>query len=459
MEVDLNQPISHLIRAARRERKLSQYTLARELATVSGRPTVTRDLVARWERGHQIPRLGTRRWLSVVLQVPQERLDQAAAAARRRNRLGHAVVTDNAPASPGPARRAQGTPALLPVFRSRVQAGILAATLLNPDRSFSLTELAEHSGSSLASVDKENKLLEKAGILTSRREGTIRLMRASGDGPLARPLAELLRLTYGVPQILGEEFGSVRGVLRILVGGVWADRFAGLPGPAPESIELLVSLQPGAPADEQGLHTAARRAEQRLKRPVSFSIAALERGLDGLQIPRQRPGHPVVEIAPIPARQAPPASGVGLNGHDVVIQLVRAGHLDLVGGPAANGQPFLDLAAKHISSAERLAEVSPDSAFLLLAKAAQLIGSGLLARQGLRPALSAPEQAVGTAVAAQFGHQFSQIELLRQRARELDMPTSRDSHILPSEAKTYLGTVRTLLAAAREVAGKLALFH
>ncbi|MEV5296832.1 hypothetical protein [Amycolatopsis methanolica] len=135
------------------------------------------------------------------------------------------------------------------------------------------------------------------------------------------------------------------------------------------------------------------------------------------------------------------------------------GHLDLVGGPAANGQPFLDLAARHISSAERLAEVSPDSAFLLPAKAAQLIGSGLLARQGLRPALSAPEQVVGTAVAAQFGHQFSQVELLRQRAGELDMPTSRDSHILPSEAKTYLGTVRTLLAAAREVAGKLALFH
>lgn len=97
-------------------------------------------------------------------------------------------------------------------------------------------------------------------------------------------------------------------------------------------------------------------------------------------------------------------------------------HLDHVGGPAANSQPILDLAAEHDSSAERLAESSPDSAFLLLTEAAQLIGSGLLARQRPRPALSAPEQVVGTVVAAQF----SQIELL---------------------------------AAAREAAGKLALFH
>lgn len=34
-------------------------------------------------------------------------------------------------------------PALLPIFRSRLQADILAALLLNPDAEYSLTELAE----------------------------------------------------------------------------------------------------------------------------------------------------------------------------------------------------------------------------------------------------------------------------------------------------------------------------
>jgi transcriptional regulator with XRE-family HTH domain/DNA-binding transcriptional ArsR family regulator len=459
MEVDFNQPISYVIRAARRQRQLSQYSLARELATVSGRPTITRDLVARWERGHQIPRLGTRQWLSVVLQVPQERLDVAAAAARRRSRLGHAVVTENAPASPGPARRAQGTPALLPVFRSRVQAGILAATLLNPDRSFSLTELAEHAGSSLASVDKENKLLEKAGILTSRREGTIRLMRAAGDrGPLVGPLTDLMRLTYGVPQVVGEEFGCVPGVVRIVLGGVWADRFAGIAGPAPESIEMLVAGPPGRTLDSRALATAARRMEQRLRRPVHFSVVPLEPDLDTLQIPQQRPGHPVVEVSPIRPKVAPQIAGLELDGQDVIRQLMRTGQLEMASGPAASSDPFLQLAGKHIAAAEHLTEVSPDSAFVLLSQAGRLIGSALLAQQGLRPSAPAPDHVIGTAVVAQFGHQFSQIELLRQRSRELDTPSSRDSHVIPAEAKTYLGTVRSLLAAAAEIMPKLGLF-
>lgn len=459
MEVDFNQPISHVIRAARRQRQLSQYTLARELATISGRPTITRDLVARWERGHQIPRLGTRQWLSVVLQVPQERLDIAAAAARRRSRLGHAVVTENAPAGPGPARRAQGTPALLPVFRSRVQAGILAATLMNPDRSFSLTELAEHAGSSLASVDKENKLLEKAGILTSRREGTIRLMRANADGgPLVGPLTELMRMTYGVPQVVGEEFGCVPGVVRIVLGGIWADRFAGITGPAPESIELLVAAPKGRTLDGRALTTAAKRTEERLKRPVHFAVAPLEPDLDTLRIPQQRPGHPVVEIAPIRPRVEPQIAGVELDGRAVIGQLLRTGQLEMASGPAANSQPFLLLAGKHLASAEHLTDASPDSAFVLLAQAAQLIGSAMLAQQGLRVSASAPEHVLGSAVTAQFGHQFSQIEALRQRARELQAPTSRDSHVISAEAKTYLGTVRSLLAAATEVMPKLGLF-
>ncbi|KAA9164955.1 hypothetical protein FPZ12_006790 [Amycolatopsis acidicola] len=459
MEVDFNQPISQVIRAARRRRQLSQYSLARELATVSGRPTITRDLVARWERGHQIPRLGTRQWLAVVLQIPQERLDVAAAAARRRSRLGHAVVTENAPATPGPARRAQGTPALLPVFRSRVQAGILAATLLNPDRSFSLTELAEHAGSSLASVDKENKLLEKAGILSSRREGTIRLMRAAGDrGPLVGPLTELMRLTYGVPQVVGEEFGCVPGVARIVLGGVWADRFAGIAGPSPESVELMIAAPHGVNLDSRALTTAARRTEQRLKRPVHFSVVPLEQDIDTLKIPRQRPGHPVVEVAPIRPRVAPQIAGVELDGHEVVRRLMRTGQLELVSGPASASQPFLQLASKHAAAAEHLTDASPDSAFVLLAQAAQLIGSGLLAQQGLRASAAAPDHVVGTAVAAQFGHQFAQVEMLRRRARELDAPTSRDSHVVPAEAKTYLGTVRSLLAAAAEVMPKLGLF-
>lgn len=458
MDIELDQPISHLIRSARRQRRLSQYTLARELATVSGRPTVTRDLVARWERGHQIPRLGSRQWLSVVLHVPQDQLDAAAAAARRRSRLGHAVVTHNAPTKPGPARRAQGTPALLPVFRSRVQAGILAATLLNPHRSFSLSELAVHAGGSLASVDKENRLLEQAGILTSRTEGTIRLMRAADDGPTIGALTDLIRLTYGVPQVIGEEFGCVDGVTRLVLGGQWAERFAGLNGPAPDSIQVLIAIAPDHSANRETMIAAARRSQHRLGRPVQFSIAPHDPHLDTLRIPGQREDQPVVEVAALRPSHPTVVAGLRPDGNNAIGELLDAGLLDLVNGQAADSQPFLELAAHHLDSAELLLDSSAESAFRLMAAAARLTANGLLAQQGLRAAVGAPDHVVGQAVAAQFGHQYSQIELLRQRSIELDNPTSRDSRVTTAEATTYLSTVRSLLSTARDITDKVGLF-
>ncbi|RBM16954.1 hypothetical protein DI005_23960 [Prauserella sp. PE36] len=458
MEHVSDEPISQLIRSARRHRQLSQYTLARELATVAGKPTVTRDLVARWERGHQIPRHGSRQWLSVVLHIPQDRLDAAAAASRRRARLGHAVVTSNAPVKPGPTRRAQGTPALLPVFRSRVQAGILAATLLNPHRSFSLSELAEHAGGSLASVDKESRMLEVAGILTNRVDGTIRLMRAADDNPMIAPLTELIKATYGVPQIVGEEFGRIPGVARIVLGGTWAERFAGIPGAPAESLEILLAIAPGQPEDHDAIDVAARRTQTRLKCHVHVATRPLEARLDYLQIPRQRRGQPVVEVAPVRPRQRPATGMPWPDGRAALAKMIDSGQLDLVSGPAANSRPFMDLAGRHLDAAEQLLDTSPPSAFLLLSHAAQLVASGLLAHQGLRPAVGANDHLTGDAVAAQFGHQFSQVELLRQRSVELKNPTSRDSRVTGDEVKTYLTTVRSLLSVAHNVTSTLGTF-
>jgi len=53
-------------------------------------------------------------------------------------------------------------PALLPVFRSRLQADILAALLLDPDRSFSMTDLARRFSSPLSPVHDEAQRLTDA---------------------------------------------------------------------------------------------------------------------------------------------------------------------------------------------------------------------------------------------------------------------------------------------------------
>lgn len=456
-------PIGYLIRSARQELRMSQSELAQRLMAAAGTGSVGRDRVTRWECGRQVPRNEWRHWLSVVLELPKQRLDAGAAATRRRNQLGHAAVTACAPASSGSARRPQGPPPLLPFFRSRVQAGILAATLLNSSRAFSLTELADHAGGSLASVSKESEILEAAGILTRRNEGTLRLVRANTDRALIAPLTELIRASYGVPQIVGEEFGRVRGVLRIAVTGTWAARFAGISGPEPENIELCLTIAKEGTPTRDDLTAAARRAQLRLKRGITFSIAGSARRVEASirsAAPENGGCQPIVEVALID----PPASQARVirrwpSGDEVVAQLVEEGHLELVGGSDAHGAPFFDSATEYLDAAEALTATASQSAFLLICQAAQLLGSGLLAQQGLRSAPCVGDAVVTRAVMAQFGPQFSMIERLRQRQRSLDLadPIGRNSTAV-LDVLDYLTAVRQLLASARQINRRLGLF-
>ena len=78
----MNEPISVVIRRTRGRAGLTQAALAERLARASGNWSVTRDQVARWERGGRVPSAYWRQWLSVVLEVPPSELDWAARCAR-----------------------------------------------------------------------------------------------------------------------------------------------------------------------------------------------------------------------------------------------------------------------------------------------------------------------------------------------------------------------------------------
>ncbi len=478
---DPDLPIGHMIRSARQRLRMSQYTLADRLAAVSGKPTMGRDRVARWERGRQVPRREWRQWLAVVLEVPADHLDAGAAAARRQSRLGHASAVASPPEN-GTARRPQGTPALLPVFRSRVQAGILAATLLNPDRAFSLTELAEHAGGSLASVSKEAKLLEDAGILVRRNDGAIRLMRAATDRATIGPLTELIRGTYGVPQIVGEEFGRVAGVARIALTGTWAERFTGVVGPEPDVIQVRLTPDEHHTPGRPELVAAARRAERRLHRRVAFALigrpdngvhhappdrgthlalqtAPRTRQLERIRIPHRRGHPPVVHVAPpASADPAPTTTGGWPAGTAVVAELLAGNRLELFSGPAADARPYVDLADHHLTAAEDVMAASAGSAFVLVCQAAQLIGCGLLAAQGLRTAPGHDGDVVARCVIAQFGDRFGHLELLRQRQLNLGRPVGRDNRVTDADVGAALPAVRSLVDEARTLAPQLDLF-
>ena len=93
------------------------------------------------------------------------------------------------------------SPPLLPIFRSRAQAEILGLVLWSAPTERSLTELAQRTGVSLATVQREIERSEQAGLVVSRRVGNVRLVK-SAESRDAELLAELLLRSFGPKQVL-----------------------------------------------------------------------------------------------------------------------------------------------------------------------------------------------------------------------------------------------------------------
>lgn len=170
------------------------------------------------------------------------------------------------------------TPSLLPIFRSRQQAEVLALLLGDPQLELSLTDLASRLGVPYPSVHREIERAETAGLVVSHKIGNTRLVRANTSSPYFEGLSQVLVRAFGVPAVLADALRSVEGVERALVFGSWAARSEGLDGDRPvQDIDLLVL---GAP-DRDDLYEAIGEIEPRLGRPVQITIREgdwLERG-------------------------------------------------------------------------------------------------------------------------------------------------------------------------------------
>jgi DNA-binding transcriptional ArsR family regulator len=84
----------------------------------------------------------------------------------------------------------------------RTRQGILAATLLQPDRAWYAADLARHLGTSRSSLQRELVELVGAGILRVRNEGRMRYFQADRDCPVFMELRGLLSKTAGLVDLL-----------------------------------------------------------------------------------------------------------------------------------------------------------------------------------------------------------------------------------------------------------------
>lgn len=160
-------------------------------------------------------------------------------------------------------------PPLLPIFRSRQQVELLTLLLGDSGVELSLTDLAARLGTPYPSVHREIVRAEAAGLVSSRKVGNTRLVRANTASPYFSGLAEVLTRAFGVPRVLAEALRSIGGIASAFVYGSWAARFVGSEGQRPvEDIDLLVLGEP----DRDRLYGALEGVEARLGRPVQVTI-------------------------------------------------------------------------------------------------------------------------------------------------------------------------------------------
>jgi hypothetical protein len=198
-------------------------------------------------------------------------------------------------------------PALLPTFRSRLQADILAALLLNPDNEYSQTDLAQRFSAPLSTVHGEVRRLAEAGLLLRRNVGRTTMVMVNRDNRLVKPLTELLVLSWGPLQVVADEFSDLDGAEQVLIFGSWAARYLGQPGPPPHDLDVLII---GGPRRED-TYDAADKAQDRLGMPVNPVIRTADAWLTANDpLVRQLQSAPLVPVL-MPdtehADQAPPS--------------------------------------------------------------------------------------------------------------------------------------------------------
>ncbi len=154
---------------------------------------------------------------------------------------------------------------LLPLLRTPLLGELLAWLYLHPDESYSATDLAKRLAVSQSTVSREADRLAEADLIFQERRGNLRLIQAKTTTTLARPLTEILTLTYGPVAVLGDLLAPIPGVDEAYVYGSWAARYAGEPGAVPRDVDVLVVGN----ADEDELFDAAREAQRRLGREVN----------------------------------------------------------------------------------------------------------------------------------------------------------------------------------------------
>lgn len=163
-------------------------------------------------------------------------------------------------------------PALLPIFRSELQARLLLR-ILTSDEGLSAADLARDLGEPEPTVFRETRRLLDSGLLRGKRIGRTLTLTAAEDNPATAPLRQLLVVTFGPSRLIGQALTGIAGIDEAYIHGSWAARFHGEPGGPPGDIDVLVVGWP----DRRAVDAALGGLEAELGREVNVTYVSEER--------------------------------------------------------------------------------------------------------------------------------------------------------------------------------------
>jgi predicted nucleotidyltransferase len=151
--------------------------------------------------------------------------------------------------------------ALLPKTRQ----GILAATLVQPEKAWYASELAQRLGVPSSSLQRELHDLSEAGILKTHKQGRMVYYQANRDSPVFPDLRGLLLKTAGLVDVLAQALKPLAG--KVTTAFVYGSIAAGSEDSASD-IDLMVVGQV-APED---LALPLRHARESLGREINPTV-------------------------------------------------------------------------------------------------------------------------------------------------------------------------------------------
>jgi hypothetical protein len=179
-------------------------------------------------------------------------------------------------------------PALIPIFRSGLQARLLLRVLTDAEP-HTIADLARLLGAPEPTVYREVRRLLAADLLTGTRVGRSVVVHPADDNPATVPLRQLLVVTYGPVPLLERALSGIAGIDAAYVYGSWAARWHGEVGPAPGDVDVLIVGTP----DRDAVYDALEGIDSVLGREVNVTFATPERWTSGdetfLAALRERP--------------------------------------------------------------------------------------------------------------------------------------------------------------------------